>query len=116
MIFQEVVDFNLMHRTLPVAPIYLNTMDVYSAQDKEFLKAHIYTRYENDVMNIVPRCSCGTLTGEANVGRMCEECGTRVTSPMETDLEPLLWMTPPVGVKALINPVVLAFLCKSFEA
>lgn len=116
MIFQEVVDFNLMHRTLPVVPIYLNTMDVYSAQDKEFLKAHIYTRYENDVMNIVPRCSCGTLTGEANVGRMCEECGTRVTSPMETDLEPLLWMKPPVGVKALINPIVWALLCKSFEA
>ena len=115
MIYQEVVDFNQMHRNLPVPPIYLNTMDVYSAQDKEQLKAHIYTRYENDVMNIVPRCGCGTLTGEANIGRMCE-CGTRVTSPLEMDLEPLLWMTPPVGVKSLINPIAWTLLSKAFEA
>ena len=56
MIFQGLVDFNRLYDTLSVPPIFINTMDVYSAQDKEALKEHIYTRYENDVMNIVPRC------------------------------------------------------------
>lgn len=117
MIFQGLVDFNRLYDTLSVPPIFINTMDVYSALDKETLKEHIYTRYENDVMNIVPRCGCGALTGEANIGRMCpEKCGTPVTSPMETDLEPLLWMKPPVGVEKLVNPIVWSFLCKAFEA
>ena len=116
MIFQGLVDFNRLYDTLSVPPIFINTMDVYSAQDKEALKEHIYTRYENDVMNIVPRCGCGITTGEANIARKCPECGTAVTDPMNTDLEPLLWMKPPTGVEKLINPIVWSFLCKAFEA
>lgn len=74
----------------------------------------IYTKYATDLLSNLPTCECGEIVGEHNVGVKCLNCNTEVASPLEQDLEPLLWMRAPNGVKALINPTVWTMLSEKF--
>jgi len=52
--------------------------------------------------------------GEHNIGVTCTNCRTLVKSPIDQELEPLLWIRAPQGVKALINPIIWTMLTDKF--
>lgn len=95
-------------------PVIINDFSESSEEDKESFNRMIYTKYATDLLSNLPTCECGEVVGEHNVGVVCKICNTPVASPLEQDLEPLVWMRAPIGVRALINPLVWTMLAEKF--
>lgn len=91
-------------------PIVVNAFDVNTTVDKERLNNLIYTHYEGDSLQVLPSCTCGQTTGEYNVGIRCPICNVEVRSVTERPLESSLWIAPPKGVRAYLNPQVWTIL------
>lgn len=118
-IYRKLADLDKVFNQLPVQPMIINDISIYSEEDKEAIKKKIFTKYDTDVMSVVPRCGCDgidSLSGEFNRGRVCKNCGQAVVSPSEQDLAPILWMRAPTGVQKLVNPYVWGILSATFTA
>lgn len=105
-----IVNYDEMFSTATTEPVVVNQFDVNTTAEKERLNKLIYTHYEGDSLQVVPSCECGETNGEYNVGIRCQVCNTPVVSVTERPLESLLWIAPPTGVAALINPQVWTIL------
>lgn len=112
----KLVPFDELFRQTRNQPIIINELPEDSEEDKEKFNRLIYTRYTtDDLLSNLPSCECGEVTGEYNLGVVCRNCGQPVASPLEQDLEPLVWMRAPQGVLALINPIVWMMLNEKFK-
>lgn len=114
-ISQELVNFDQLFSTLKTSPVIINDVMETSEDEKDALKNMIYTRYNSDLLSNLPACECGNITGEFNIGVYCTNCFSHVKSPIEQDIEPILWMRAPKGVRALINPIVWTMLNQRFS-
>jgi hypothetical protein len=111
----KLVNFtDLFRRQSTRVPTIINDLSESTEEDKESLNRLIYTKYSSDLLSNLPSCECGEVIGEHNLGVVCKNCHTPVTSPLEQDLEPILWMRAPDGVSALINPMVWTMLTEKF--
>lgn len=106
----RLISFDRLFSLQTTEPIIVNHFNINTQIDKERLNALIYTHYEGDSLNVVPSCEGGELKGEYNVGIRCEVCGTVVQSVTERPLESVLWIEPPHGVAAFINPEMWTIL------
>jgi len=113
-IFLELVNFTQLFNTAKRTPIIINDFSESSEDDKSALNRMIYTKYATDLLSNLPACECGEIVGEHNVGVLCRNCRTSVQSPVEQDLEPLIWIRAPNGVTTLINPLVWTMLNEKF--
>lgn len=95
-------------------PIVINDIAEASEEDKAAFNRMIYTKYSSDLMSTLPSCECGETVGEYNLGVSCSVCHTPVQSPLEQDLESLVWMRAPQGVAKLINPIIWTMLKEKF--
>ena len=115
-IHMELQNFDeLFYQYSSKSPIIVNTIQEISEDDKESFNKVIYTKYTSDLLRNLPSCECGEVVGEYNHGVVCPNCCTPVQSHIEQDLEPLVWIKAPIGVNALINPVVWTMLKERFE-
>ncbi len=97
-------------------PVIINDFAETSEEDKAAFNRMIYTKYStDDLLSNLPQCECGNLCGEHLVGVVCNNCHAAVSSPLEQELEPIVWMRAPKGVKKLINPVVWTMLNNKFK-
>lgn len=99
--------------------LLLNVLNDMSSEDKEAINRSIYTRYSNEsIIESIPTCECreGGLRGRFRVGVICPNCGTEVRNRYEDDIQSVIWMKAPKGIRALINPVAWAILSKRFMA
>lgn len=97
--------------------LMLNTLNDMSTEDKEAINRSIYTRYSNEsAIESIPTCECreGGLRGRFRVGVLCQICGTEVKNRYDDDIQSVIWMKAPKGIRALINPVAWAILSKRF--
>lgn len=108
------VDFDEEFNNLPKIPTILNDLEENNAKDKEFINSCIYTRYTTDLLSNIPSCGCGHLVGQDLLGVTCTECHDTVKNSIETDLEPLIWIRAPEGVKALINPTAWEIISQRY--
>lgn len=53
-----------------------------------------------------PSCSNGCTKYEVNLGTTCTKCGEVVMHQSEQELEPMLYIKKPAGVKTFINPTI----------
>lgn len=113
-VYQQLVNFDEVFNTLSTTPIIINDMIDTSEEDKEKIRSHIYMKYNNDMLSSLPSCECGNITGAMNVGLLCSNCNSHVQTPLEQDIEPILWMRSPRGVAKLINPAVWLMLSDRF--
>jgi hypothetical protein len=113
----QLVDFDdLFFNRSRQAPVIINDFSETSEEDKAALNRMIYTKYStDDLLSNLPSCECGDLAGQHLVGVVCSNCHMPVTSPLEQDLEPIVWMRSPNGVKKLINPIVWTMLNSKFK-
>lgn len=115
-ISQQLTNFDQVFARLKGRPVIVNDVMETSEQEKEQLQKLIFTRYDSDLLSNLPSCECGGgdsttgITGEYNIGVICPNCNTAVTSPIDTSIDPILWMRSPVGVAKLINPIVWTML------
>lgn len=114
-IFQRQVDFNVMFNQSSEPPIIINDLTNNSEEDKEYIKELVTTRYSSDMITLLPSCRCGVTKGEFSVGVKCTYCNTTVKSSIENEIEPSVWFRKPIGVTALINPIIWIMLKARFK-
>lgn len=122
-ISQSLINFDKVFAQLKTQPIIINDVMESSEEEKDSLKQLIYTRFNSDLLSNLPSCECGSsatgqglgITGEYNMGVMCNNCGTVVKSTIEQTIEPILWMRAPKGVHKLINPIIWTMLNNRFS-
>lgn len=105
------------YRRAKRTPLIVNDLKETSEEDKEALNKMIYTKYSSDLLSNLPTCECGDdqgIVGEYNIGVVCPICNTAVKSQVDQELEPLVWIRAPKGVRALINPNVWIMLTEKF--
>jgi len=110
----RLVDFDQRFATLRNIPLIVNVVDDTTEEDKERINDQIRTKYTEDLLSNLPSCECGEIVGQFNIGVHCPTCHSKVVSPIEQNLEPILWMKAPIGVKALINPTFWTMLTEKF--
>lgn len=113
-VYLELIDFDKAFKQLKSIPIIINDVSDSSEEEKEILKTKIFSNYSSDLLSNVPSCDCGQLSGKYRENVYCDNCHTFVTSPIEKDLEPILWLRAPEGVFGLINPMIWTMLSDRF--
>lgn len=114
----RLVNFDeLFYKKATREPFIVNHVSESSEDDKDKLNKLIYTKYtgNQDLLSNLPTCECGEIVGEHNVGLFCRNCQTHVQPPMNQELEPIVWIQSPIGVKALINPALWTMLNDRFN-
>lgn len=96
-------------------PIIVNDLSIVTEQDRAAYNKLVRTTYNNDVLSNMPTCECSALKGTFNLGRVCDKCRTVVTTILDENLEPVIWMRRPNGVAPLISPIVLNMLTDNFS-
>lgn len=110
----RLVNFNKRFATLRNVPVILNYFDDSTEEERKRINDQIRTKYTDDLLSNLPSCNCGEIVGEFNKNVVCFTCHSKVESPLEQNLEPILWMKAPVGVKTLINPTFWMMLSEKF--
>lgn len=106
------INHDELFASLTAPPVIVNDVDVSMQEKREWLNQRLYTKYEGDSLEVLPSCECGRLKGDQFEGIRCvtedgvEGCNTVCAPVTERALESLLWIRPPKGVAALINPIV----------
>lgn len=118
-VYQKLVNLDEVFHSLNSRPnsfiLILNDTQKQSEEERKALKRMLYTTYETTTLNTIARCNCGNTSGEYNVGVICPECKTRVEKMIHQDLEPIVWVRAPHGVKHLVNPYVWYLLNKIYR-
>ncbi|MCK9234851.1 MAG: hypothetical protein M0R77_00880 [Gammaproteobacteria bacterium] len=100
-------------------PQEINYFRDSTIEDKDKINRTFYTRYvsekTNTVIEDIPSCQCGEFNTYKNLGCVCNECGTIVSSNRSMDLHPLVWIAAPEGIPALINPTAYRIIAGRFE-
>lgn len=112
----EVVNFNqLYHRSARNRPKIINDLAEVTEEDKNSIDDLIYRKYQpTDLLSNIPTCECGAVVDGYNIGVTCKNCGTKVTSPDDQNLEPVIWMRVPEGISGLLNPDIYTMLSEHF--
>lgn len=112
-IYFKIFDYEKAYRGLNQEAIHVNEFDISLESERERLNSLIYTSYDGDTLSNVPRCDCGCVTGQDNMGIRCVECRTTVLPVTEKPLESILWIKVPDGVPAFFNLTIWRILNKN---
>ena len=113
-IYQQLSNFDREFNSLREIPIIINDLVNNSKEDKDFIKNIVTTRYDGDLISLLPSCRCGSIKGEFSIGVTCPTCNTLVKTSLESDIESMIWFRKPHGVAKLINPHVWLMLRNRF--
>lgn len=109
-------DLDSAYRNSPYATHVVNEISVALASEKDDFNRKIYTKFSgDDLLSNLPTCSCGATTGEHNKNEICPECLTPVVDPAIQELQPIVWMRAPNGVRSLINPLFWTMISDFFS-
>lgn len=109
----KIVDYDSKFRSLEKPPIILNDLPDVTKEDKETINKILQQKFTDDIMSVVPRCSCGKIEGEFNIGIICEYCNTEVIRESEV-LECKVWVRAPYGIDGFFHPLIWSMLKKRF--
>ena len=114
-VYLEHVDHDELFANSPLSPIIINDIPTVNEEQKAYLDSLIFKRFESDLLSNEASCECGSTTGGYKIGVICPNCNTVVKDEMDQELHPLVWIRTPVGVKKLINPIILMKLLRHFN-
>ena len=110
-----------MFYKLKDSPIIINDLDNNTEESRDVIRQLIVSRFSTDMVSLIPSCFCGQKKGQALTRdeTVCEVCGTKVTSSIEDDIEPLVWFRRPgindeQPISKLISPIVWIMLKHRF--
>lgn len=104
--YPEFPDYEAIVARMNKPPIFANELSTDTKEGQAVLNSLLYTRYQGDVMNSIPTCSCGDLTGGYNKGLICEKCNTKCLDILDKPIESELWLYTPEGIDKFISPGV----------
>jgi hypothetical protein len=112
----RLVNFDNLFQANQTPVKIINDISIATQIEKDEFNKEIYTRYAaDDLLSNLPSCVCGKLTGEWRLKALCLNCNTRVEHRSIVELQPIVWMRAPIGVKKLINPVFWSMLTDIFS-
>lgn len=114
-VYLEHVDHDELFANSPLSPIIINDIPTVNEEQKAYLDSLIFKRFESDLLSNEATCECGSTTGGYKLGVICPNCNTVVKDEMDQELHPLVWIRTPVGVKKLMNPIILMKLLRHFN-
>ena len=114
-VYLEHVDHDELFVNSPLSPIIINDIPTVNEEQKAYLDSLIFKRFESDLLSNEATCECGSTTGGYKLGVICPNCNTVVKDEMDQELHPLVWIRTPVGVKKLMNPIILMKLLRHFN-
>lgn len=94
--------------------VIVNDINNSTKKEKEDVNTVLYTTNGN-VYNNIPKCQCGQLKSEMNIGRICTNCHTPVKKTVEEFLEPYVFIRRPKHVSKLMNVKAWMMLRQHFE-
>lgn len=106
-LYVDFEDYDYLHDTNTLQPIYLNDFDFNLKEEREALAALTRMEFSGNTFDNIAKCSesCGKLRGNylINSGRVCTECGNEVSRFFSRGEDTILWIKKPEGVKAFVN-------------
>lgn len=114
-ISQELVNLDKVFHELKRKPTIINDLADISEKERQHIIDLISITYDSDLMKSVASCGCDNIIGQHRIGEVCDICNQECRPPIEQDLEPIVWMRAPKGVKALMNPTIWTMLTQRFE-
>lgn len=82
--------------------IVVNRQISYMSVDFKELEELIYTKYE-DMISLIPQCSCGKTKGGWLLNKTCSYCGTKVKRTFD-NIEPIFWIEKLRDDLPFLNP------------
>ena len=117
-VVQKLINLDRYFHSIPMEKKFiLNDHSIYGYESTRKLQKALVNEYDNDTVDLVPRCSCGFLRGEyyrwypkdsdpnnpANLkGTICPKCKTPVAS---INYDPVVWAKAISPQLPFINPV-----------
>lgn len=113
-IHQELVNLDKVYRELKGNPIIINDLANITDRERQRINDLIRVTYNSDLLKSVASCPCDHTIGEHRIGEICTECGNPCAPPIEQELDPIVWMRAPKGVRSLLNPTIYTMLSERF--
>ena len=98
-------DFDYLHDTSRLKPVYLNDFDFNIQEDRDTLARLTRMEFNGNLFETVARCTCGKLRGNYRLkqGKACDVCGDVPELFLDKGEDTRLWLRCPEGVTAFIN-------------
>lgn len=107
---QTLLDFTAMFNSQDRIPMFLNDLDVSTADGKRSFNEKIMTLYEEESLTSSPTCECRHLRGGKHHGDICPKCNSPVEYELERGIENDLWVRTPEGIVGFFNPAFYVML------
>lgn len=102
-------------------PVFLDDIafEFDTSKTIENINEIIRLNYDSDELNTVPSCRCGETYGAVNYDPVnpviCEDCGHPVIDKINDPLYAELWMRPPEGIEAMVQPRIYDILSSNYR-
>ena len=110
----EVTDFDTEFNTLPHPAVIVNDLPIATEGDRRILLTSISSTFSQDMISMLPTCSCGTLKN-VPIGTLCSNCMTTVDNRHAEEVKAMLWfrrpdIDGPNPTAKLLNPYIWVLL------
>ena len=77
-----------------IDPIHIDEFDITDPESVEDLKRMLFSTYEGDALNNIPKCAClkDPIISRFNLGVTCARCNTQVSASVDTDIDSRIWI------------------------
>jgi len=106
-LYPDFEDYDYLHDTSRLKPIYLNELDLMLEEDRETLFRLTRMEFSGNSFETVARCTCGKLHGNEllreGFPRICDVCGDPPEKFLNKGEDTKLWLKTPEGVDKFVN-------------
>lgn len=104
-LYPDLEDYNYLHDTSRLTPIYINDYDINVKENCDHIARITRMEFSENTFDTKASCTCGNLSANylLNSGRICDVCGDPVELFLNKGGSTKLWLKKPEGVLAFIN-------------
>ena len=115
-LYPDFENYDYLHDTSKLRPIYLNDLDLKLEEHRETLGRLTRMEFSGNSFETIAKCSCGHLRGNFRLRedrpQICERCGDPPEKFLNKGDKTKLWLKAPEGVDRFVN---LGFLTTFFS-
>lgn len=106
-LYPDFEDYDYLHDTSKLKPIYLNDLDLKLEEDRELLGRLTRMEFNGNTFDTVAQCTCGHLRGNYRIRagnpQICLYCGDPVEKFFNRGNDSKIWLKVPEGVDRFVN-------------
>lgn len=115
-LYPDFENYDYLHDTSKLKPIYLNDLDLKLEEHRDLLGRLTRMEFSGNNFETIAKCSCGHLRGNFRLRedrpQVCEKCGDPPEKFLNKGDKTKLWLKAPEGVERFVN---LGFLTTFFS-